>query len=245
MQGIGVAAVRLLGTAILAAGIAAGGWLVGEGLRQPRAADRYVSVKGLAEREVRADLALWAMRFVATGNDLAAVKQTIAQNEAAVRAFVASGDIEAGSVEVTGLEVTDALAQVYRSGPIESRFVIAETVLVRTGEVDKVAALAQRAGDLVAAGVVLSSEGAGPGPVYVFTRLNDHKPQMIAEATRSARAGASQFAQDSGTVLGGIRQASQGVFQILPRDETPGVLEPAQLNKRLRVVATIDYYLQD
>jgi uncharacterized protein len=145
MQGFGVAAVRLLGTVILAAGIAAGGWLVGEGLRQPRAGDRYVSVKGLAEREVRADLALWAMRFVATGNDLAAVKQTIAQNEAAVRAFVASGDIEAGSVEVTGLEVTDALAQVYRSGPVESRFVIAETVLVRTGEVDKVAALAQRA----------------------------------------------------------------------------------------------------
>ena len=68
---------------------------------------------------------------------------------------------------------------------------------------------------------------------------------MIAEATRNARAGAEQFAKDSGATLGGIRQASQGVFQILPRDEAPGVGEPGQLNKRLRVVATVDYHLRD
>jgi uncharacterized protein len=246
MAGLGSTAGRLLAAAVLGGGVALGGWFAGQGLRAPRADDRYVTVKGLAEREVRADLALWPLRFVVTGNDLAEVRGRVAEAERAVRRFLAEGGIPAEAVGVAGLEVTDALAQVYRSGPVESRFVIAQTLLVRTPEVDRVAALAQRAGDLVAAGVVLSSEG-GPasGPVYAFTRLNDHKPAMIAEATRNARAGAEQFAKDSGAALGGIRQASQGVFQILPRDEAPGVAEPGQPNKRLRVVATVDYHLRD
>jgi hypothetical protein len=93
--------------------VALGGWFAGEGLRSRRAGDRYVSVKGLAEREVRADLALWPLRFVATGDDLAEVRRRVAENEQAVRRFLADGGIDPATVGVTGLEVTDALAQVY------------------------------------------------------------------------------------------------------------------------------------
>ena len=100
--------------------------------------------------------------------------------------------------------------------------------------------------ELVSAGVVLSSDGgAAGGPVYLFTALNDAKPEMVAEATRNARASAEQFAKDSGSALGGIRSASQGVFQILARDEAPGLQEPYQIAKRLRVVSTVEYFLAD
>ena len=83
------------------------------------------------------------------------------------------------------------------------------------------------------------------GPVYLFTRLNEAKPEMVAEATRNARASAEQFAADSGSRLGGIRGASQGVFQILARDEAPGLAEPGQIAKRLRVVSTVEYFLTE
>ena len=86
---------------------------------------------------------------------------------------------------------------------------------------------------------------AAARPVYVFTCPNDHKPTLSAEATRNARAGADQFTRDSGAVLGGVRQASQGVFQVLPRNETPGATEAGQPDKRLRVVATVEYQLCD
>lgn len=238
--------VGLLAAALLASGVAAAGFLVGEGLVRPKLGERYVSVKGLAEREVRADLALWPIRFVATGNDLAAVRAEIERAAGAVRGFVGKGGIDEAAVAVAGFEVTDLLAQVYRNAPVESRFVLAQTLMLRTGEVDKVVGLAQRVGDLVGAGVILSSENApAAGPVYVFTQLNAQKPAMLAEATANAREAAQQFATDSGARLAGIRRASQGVFQILARDDAPGIVESAQVSKTLLVVSTVDYYLAD
>jgi hypothetical protein len=237
---------RLVAAFLLAAGLALGGWFVGTGFVESRLGVRLVTVKGLAEREVRADLAIWALRFVATGNELGAVREKIAADEAAVRKFVDEGGLRDATVGVGGFEVTDALAQIYRSGPVESRFVMAQTLVVRSPDVDGVATLAQRVGELVSQGVVLSSDGGtAGGPVYLFTALNDAKPEMVAEATRNARTSAEQFAADSGSALGGIRSASQGLFQILARDDAPGLMEPFQIAKRLRVVSTVEYFLTD
>jgi hypothetical protein len=236
---------RLIAAALIAAGLVAAGWQVGAGFAAGRANERFVTVKGVAEREVKADLALWPIRYTATGNDLASVQQKIAADAGRVRSFVAGAGLPAESIEVQGLQVVDLLAQPYRSGPIDSRFIISETLIVRTREVDKVAAAGQRLSDLVSAGVVLSGAdgGAIQGPVYLFTRLNEIKPAMIAEATRSARAGAEQFAADSGAPIAGIRRASQGLFQILPRDDVAGASEQTQVAKIVRVVTTIDYAL--
>ena len=166
--------------------------------------------------------------------------------EEMVRQFVEQGGLHDATVGVGSFEVTDALAQLYRSGPVESRFVMAQTLVVRSPDVDGIAALAQRVGALVSQGVVLSSDGsAAGGPVYLFTALNDAKPEMVAEATRNARASAEQFAADSSSRLGGIRSASQGLFQILARDDAPGLMEPFQIAKRLRVVSTVEYFLAD
>jgi hypothetical protein len=118
--------------------------------------------------------------------------------------------------------------------------------MVRSEKPDVVQAASQRVNELVAAGVVLSSSGefGSGGPTFIFNGLNALKPSMIAAATASARTAAEQFAKDSGTTLGGIRQANQGVFVILPRDQAPGVNESGQLRKIVRVVSTVQYFLE-
>lgn len=235
---------KVIAAALVGAGLVAAGWFVGEGFRQGRTAERVVTVKGLAEREVRADLALWPMRFVATSDDLAEAQATLARAEAAVLAFLAAGGVPRDAIEVQGIDVTDLLAQAYRSGPVESRYILGENLMVRFADVDTIKALSQDVGRLVEAGVVLTSEGLR-GPFYLFTGLNDVKPGMIAEATANARAGAEQFASDSGSTIQGIQRASQGLFQILPRDNAPGQSEELQVTKTVRVVTTIDYRLAD
>ncbi len=238
------ALVRLLAAALVGAGLVAGGWFVGEGFREGRSAERVVTVKGLAEREVQADLALWPMRFVATDDDLGEAQAALARAEAAVLAFLEGGGIGRDAIEVQGIDVTDLLAQAYRTGPVESRYIVGENLMVRLADVETVRALSQEVGKLVEAGVVLTSEGMR-GPFYLFTRLNDVKPGMIAEATANARAGAEQFALDSGSTIEGIQRANQGLFQILPRDNAPGQSEELQVAKTVRVVTTIDYRLAD
>jgi hypothetical protein len=233
----------LLAAVLIAAGLIGGGLAVGSGIRSFRTADRFVTVKGIAEKEVKANLALWPLRVIATSNSLQEAQARVAKDAATVRQFFESGGIPAAAIEIQGVEAIDLLTQTYRQGAPTSRFIVAQTLMVRTGDVDRIAALGQRVGEIVAAGVVVSAEGGPQGPFYLFTNLNDIKPGMIAEATKNGRAAAQQFAADSGSSLGEIRQASQGLFQILPRDAAPGQSEEKQILKTVRVVSTIEYLL--
>ncbi len=231
---------------LVAIGIGLGGWFVGDGFVQGRTADRFVTVKGISERDVQADIALWPIRFVATDDNLNKAQAAVRRSEKVILDFLQHYGLPPTATEVLRLTVNDLLANPYRSGPIESRYVVAETLMVRTTEPELVKNASQRIAELVDAGVVLATEGgrhAGPG--YLFTRLTDLKPEMIAEATANARRAAEQFAADAGSQLGGIRRANQGVFVIQPRDRAPGITEQSQLHKTVRVVSTIEYYLED
>lgn len=227
----------------IAAGVAFAGLQIGEGFYEGRKAERYVTVKGLAERDVTADLALWRLRFTATGNDLAAVQRQIDADTATITGFLVGRGVAADEISLERLEVTDLLAQAYRSGGIgEARYIVSQTLLLRTQNVGLVSTLSRETGDLVRQGVVLADLG---GPTYAFNGLNEIKPELIAEATAAARTGAAEFAANSGTTLGGILRANQGVIVIRPRDDTGGISEESQLEKTVRVVATVDYSLQD
>jgi hypothetical protein len=233
--------------ALLAAGLAVGGWFIGNGFVRGRTADRFVSVKGVSERDVTADIALWPIRFTSTDDVLARAQERFEQSRQAIIAFLARNGIEAERAELHSFEVVDALAERFRGeSTVTSRYIISGTLMVRVEDPALVQRASQKVGELAQTGVVLASgSGYAGGPTYLFTKLNDFKPQMIAEATASAREAAGQFAKDSGSRLGPIRQASQGVFQILPRDRAPGVMEESQVNKTVRVVTTVEYALED
>jgi uncharacterized protein len=238
---------RTVAAICLALGLALAGWFVGHGFERGRAADRYVTVKGLSEREVGADVALWNLRTTAADNSLEKAQGRIQSSIEAIRGFLEKRGVPAGDTRLTGLEVTDALANPWRQGgPVDFRYVVTQGILVRSDHPDVLFEASQHVGDLVQAGVVLAGGGGpGGGPTFLFTKLNDLKPAMIAEATASARAAAEKFAKDSGSTLGGIRQANQGVFVILPRDQIPGAQEESQMQKTVRVVTTVEYYLKD
>ena len=236
---------RVPAAVMLAIGLIVSGFLVGRGFREGRRSDRVVTVKGVSEREVDADIALWPLRFVATDDDLARAQQRIKSSQAGIMTFLARHSIDSSAVEVSGLDVTDVYANPYQSGSVRSRYIINEALMVRSDQPRTIQKAAEAVGELIEAGIILSSnEGPGGGrPTYLFTRLNDIKPAMIAEATAAARTAAEQFAHDSGSHLGGIRTANQGTFVILPRAQAPGISEEGEFHKMVRVVTTVEYYL--
>ena len=235
----------LLRTVILSVAMVFAAGLVGRGIVQFRLADRYVSVKGVAERDVAADVGIWPLRFVSTDDLLERAREKIEADRLRVTAFLARAGIDSAHVSLRDLEVTDAQANVYSQGPVRSRFIVSMTVVVRSADVEGLRRASQAVSELVASGVVLSGGPFGSGPTYLFTRLNDLKPEMLAESTANARKAAQEFARESGSRVGAIRRAYQGIFEILPRDQARGIEQGSEIQKSLRVVSTVEYYLQD
>jgi hypothetical protein len=235
---------KLFASVILGVSAIISAALIGNGLTDLRTGDRYVTVKGVAEREVNADLALWPIRFVATGASLSEAQERARSSRDAIMAFLKLQAIDQNAVELQRLDVTDTRANPYQTNNGEQKFIISQTLMVRSTDIDRIRQAAQGVSELVDSGVVLSSDYGPSGPTYVFNGLNDIKPEMIAEATASAREAADQFAQDAKTELGGLRRANQGVFQILARDQAPGIMEQQQPVKTVRVVSTVEYYLR-
>jgi hypothetical protein len=235
---------RILAALLVATGLIVGGWFIGHGFDHGRR-QSSVTAKGLAERDVRADIALWRIRFVETGDKLADVQTRIQRDDEVVTAFLAQHKLGKDAIAFRNVQVTDRAAQAYGNQQYRTRFIITGAIMVRTPQVDAVAAAAQDTGTLISQGVVLGDANGGDdeGPTYLFDGINALKPAMIAEATRNARAAAEQFARDSGSKLGRLRHANQGVFEILPRDKAPMLQQDKQVDKTVRVVSTLVYDL--
>jgi uncharacterized protein len=225
----------LLATAIGAVGIMAGGWFAGSGLVRMKDAERAVTVRGLAERDVRADLATWTLTYAANADTLEAAQADAEADTRAVQAYFADLGFPAAALTPAGVSVSS-----YSNNGIPV-FTVQQRLQFRSTDIARAQRAVARQFDLVRRGVSLAE---GSAMVYSFTKLNDIKPAMIAQATQDARRSAEQFAQDSGASVGRIRSATQGYFEIIARDgesQNYGVSDTP--DKRVRVVTTVEYFL--
>lgn len=222
---------------ILSLGLVAGGWLLGDGLTRARHADRSVTVRGLAEQDVSADLATWTISTSAVGSDLGALQAKADSDGDKVMAFLKAQGFGGDEIESGGISVNQ-----YVDSNGRSNITIRRKIQLRTAKIMAARAAYARQAELMRQGVVFDSDAGGM--VYSFTRLNTVKPPMIAAATKNAREGAEQFAKDSGASVGDIKSASQGYFSIIPRDgDASGATASASPFQKVRVVTTIDFYL--
>jgi hypothetical protein len=219
--------------------------LVALGLMFPRAVDRYrsydrtVNVKGLCEKEVKADKVIWPVVYKVMANDIQSVYDQIDANNATVMTFLKSGGINAEDISVAVPNISDKYATEYGSNDRTYRYIATGIVTVCTSDVDAVLSLRSRQAELLKKGVVTGGNSWENPVEFKYEGLNDIKPQMIEEATMNAREAAVKFAKDSGSRLGKIKTANQGSFTIENRDSnTPYI-------KKVRVVSSVTYYLKN
>lgn len=235
--------VYVLSALLVALGISGAGWFVGDNITKSRTL-RDVTVKGLSERSVKADLGFWPIRFVTTGATLQEARAQLATSEAAVRNFLKARGFADDDIAVQNIMVEDRAAG-YNAGstPDEFRFALTEDMLVTTNKVDELSAATKAISDLLAAGVVFSSDSYSAGASFVFTGIADLKNDMLKEATQRAKESAQQLAAETGAKLGAIETVNQGVFEINPAVEIPNDRPDKQIDKKVRVVTTISYFL--
>jgi len=226
----------LASSGILAIGLILGGYLLGDGLLRAREADRSVTVRGLSEREVTADLATWTLSYSATASNLSSAQASIDRDTDAIRRFFGELGFPADALQPTGVNVS----QFTNNGM--PRFTVRQRMTLRSHDIKRARSAVKRQFELVRRGVVLEE---GSGMAFTFTKLNKIKPDMIAAATKDARASAQQFANDSGTSVGSIKHATQGYFSIDARDGESGGWGVSDTPfKKVRVVTTVDFHLR-
>lgn len=231
---------HLLPALIIALGLAIAGYFVGDTFLKGKKFDRFVSVKGLSEREVPADLAVWPVNIVLMGNDLQTLRQQIERQNQTVYQFFMDQGFTAEEVTRGVVNMADAQANIYNNAPYSAnRYLAKSEFTVRTTDIPKLQKALAESLQLLSAGILFGSKNEWQPIEYIFTGLNELKPEMIEEATRNAREVADKFARDSNSSVGEIRVARQGQFSISDRDvNTPQI-------KVVRVVSTIDFQLAD
>lgn len=223
---------------ILALGLVIAAFVMAGSVRDFRMADRFVEVKGLAEREIPADLAIWPITYNLSVPSLDALRQQLDQADEAIMAYLKLRGFDDAEISRAPPQINDQWTYASGDQRPENRYNATRTLTLRTHRVDAARGALQDAAELISQGVVLSQTW-GSDAQFLFTRLEEVKPEMIAEATADARRAARQFAEDSGSRVGGIRTARQGFFSINEADpSTPEI-------KTVRVVTTVEYFLED
>lgn len=224
---------------ILAIGVVILGIFIKSGLSNVSGNDRVVNVKGLAEMEVRASKVTWPLMYKDLGDNLITLYDKINSTNNAIVSFLKKNGITKEEITINAPEIIDMQAERYNSTPAPYRYNITSVITVTSTKVELVRKLISEQSELLKQGIAITGGDYRYNVVYEYTGLNSIKPNMIEEATKNARQAAEKFAKDSDSKLGKIKSAYQGQFSIEDRDaNTPYI-------KRVRVVTTVDYSLED
>ena len=229
----------IIGAAVITAvGMIIMGMSIAKGIVDFKDRDRTVVVKGLSEREMKADKVTWSLTYKEIGNDPAVMYNLLEQKNAKVVAFLKSAGVSDKEISINPAVISDRQADNYGDEIMNYRYKASSVITVTSTDIDKVRKLMRRQAELMKQGIAIVSDEYSSNVRYEFTGLNKIKQDMVEEATKNAQATAEQFATDTKSDLGDIRSAQQGQFSIEDRDSnTPYI-------KKIRVVNTMTYSLK-
>mgnify|MGYP001809885431 CR=1 FL=1 len=235
-------------------GLGVNGYFIGSSIERFNKENRYFSVKGFSEKEVKANFAVWTIKIKITTNDILEGSKEIENNKAKILSFLLENNFKQDEIVQQSLNVTDKFAREYGdAGNRDFRYIIENSLQVRSTNVDNIQKVSRMTDKLLKIGIIISNEEYNPAVQFLFTNLNGIKPEMLSEATNNARKAALEFARQSNVSLGNIRKASQGVFSIIDRDDyNSGRSEDGggyasnnkDIFKKVKVVVNIEYSIK-
>ena len=239
---------HIVSALILALGLIAASLIGKQAVIQAKNAERFVTVKGLASKEVRANLGAWGIEYQEVGNNLAQLNTQLAQDQQTALAFLMKNGFTQNEISLKSTKLVDQLANnnqpaMPNNTGTNNRYILSGGFYIRSTKVDQIKKVSQMTGELIKEGVPLSF-GYTSDPQYFYTALDSIRPEMLSAATQSAKLVAIQFARDSNSQLGTIRRANQGVFELRSRDSSNSDNVNSSIDQTVRLVTTIDFYLK-
>jgi hypothetical protein len=205
---------------------------------------QFISVKGSVQKDIQSDLAIWSGSFLVEGETLLDAQHKIQADREIVGNFLRGGGITNFTFAPIGIEELKA-SQKSADGWVAERttgYRLSQSVSVESADVDRLDKL--DATPLVEQGVIFT---VAP-PQFIYTKAGDTKIEMLAEATKDARARAEQIATQGGRDIARLQSADQGIFQITPLHSSDtsdeGVNDTTSRGKTITAVVTATFLLK-
>lgn len=232
---------NLINSLILSISILGFGFFISDGLKNFNRPQRTISVKGLSEREVKADLAIWKISFNVSSQQIEDVKKQLPLVQNELQSFLLSAGFTINEVTKDS-SIQDRQAQDYA---VEkgNRFVATGFYLLQTSKVELVEKTQQQLDELVQKGIVIT----GNKKIYYYTGLNEIKPEMLDDATKNAKIAAMGFAKSMSVAVGKLKSASQGTFTIsnlIGQDDYYDGEQSSSIAKKVRVVTQVEFFIE-
>ncbi len=229
---------NLIPSVLVSLGLSLGGFLVGHGFVRMKQLDQIVEVRGLDEKLVEANEATWDISFSLSGNNLQEMTAKLTQKQASLKEYLLTQGFTRDEFQASAITTNDNHANHYGNKLPADRFTVRTKIMIGTKQVKKITDIYENSGQLPLEGLVREQSSVQ----YYFTDLNAVKPEMLKNATASAREAAESFARDSGSHLGGIKSATQGLFSIT--SPYANWDDATSKMKKVRVVTRVSYFLE-
>lgn len=215
-------------------------------LQKVKLANQTVLVKGCAERPIQSDLATWHATIWAQSEKADEAYRKLKADLSVLRDYLRGKGVPDEVVTVSSIYTAKMYARDQKGNFTDTitGYRLSQCVYIRSEEIEKVTRISRECTDLIEKGVEIDSGS----PQYVYTKLNELKIAMLGEAARDARNRAEQLAKESGSKVGALRSATQGVFQVTPVDSTEvadyGINDTSSITKKVRAVITVRYAIR-
>lgn len=223
---------KIFTSLILGIGISLSGYFIASSIRHFHDYTNFISVKGLSEKNVTADNAIWTIGYSVNSATITELYQELQKSQKIIKKFVTSNDIAPDAITYGSISTDKTLDDKTQ----KYKFSAYGTMTIVTNEIDKIKSLSQKTLSIISQGVIISNSDVA----YNFTALNEIKPQMLTEATKNAKIAAENFAKNSNVKLGLLKDATQGLFTIKNRDGSYGNTDSQKI---VRVVINAKYFL--
>jgi hypothetical protein len=233
----------LNGGVALALGLIMSSIVLGWFYTHAKKGDEAITVTGSAKKRIKSDLVVWNAGVSVQSAQLSAAYGQISGEIPKIKQYLVSKGIAEDQMTVSSITTT-TLHNKDSNGADTSEitgYSLAQSIEVRSNDVDKIAQIAREATELINQGILIESNA----PQYFYTKIGDLKIEMLGEAAKDAKTRAEQIAASTGNSIGAVRSAKMGVLQITPADSTEvsdaGISDTSSIDKDMTAVVNISF----
>ncbi|HAF00845.1 MAG TPA: SIMPL domain-containing protein [Methylophilaceae bacterium] len=236
---------------LLAIGMASAAFILGVQAKHAVTGQQTITVKGLAEKPVKADSAEWVLSIQVTDATQRGGLEKLNKERQTLENFLIKQGLPKESWLFDTEIINDHYDEVFvKDSPRQVRngYDVSQTVRISSRDLAAITQANQSILELRADSHPIFPQA----PQYLVSDLESIKMSLIADATKNARNRATEFVKQDGVKVGVMKSASQGAFYILPvggnnedsDNSYGGVYDKSTIHKTARVVVTIVYNIE-